>query len=169
MKAMTYLPVPPIKRPLVDIPAGTKINIFEVYDKIDITPDHTEGSWLIFRKQVWRVNHHYTVRVNQYEITILPGFMFDGASTPKPVHLFYSPFDNQYNNGALPHDGVYAAEIFPKWFNDLILIAGMPDASGFTQGVFWQSVDKFGWATYRTHTAKSVIEARKYVTVKEII
>lgn len=166
---MTYLPVPPIKRPLIDIPAGTKIYIADFYDTIDVSPDHTEGSWLILRKQIWRVNRHYVFRINQYEITIHPGFMSDGGSIPKPLHWLYDAWDSYYNNGVLSHDGVYAAEIFPKWFNDLILQAGMSDASGFTQGVFWQSVDKFGWATYRTHTVKSVINARKYVTVKEII
>ncbi|MFA6566718.1 MAG: DUF1353 domain-containing protein [Victivallales bacterium] len=169
MKAMSYIPVPVVKRPLIDIPAGTKVDLIDFYDRIDVSPDHTEGSWLIFRKQIWRVNKHYTFRVNQYEVTIHPGFLVDGASIPKPLHWLYDAWDSQYNNGSFPHDGIYAAEIFPKWFNDFILIAGMPDASGFTKAVFWQSVDKFGWATYRTHTAKSVMEARRYVTVKVII
>ena len=141
--------------PLIDIEKGTPVWKAEYFSKIKLEFSHTEGYWLIFRRQIWNLADDYTFRINEYLITLKKGFPNDGGSIPKLLQWLFSAWDSQWNNGVLPHDGVYAGEIFPKWFNDLILVAGMKTASGLTKNIFWKAVRWFGWLTYLGHTKKS--------------
>lgn len=157
-----------MKRPLIDIEKGTPISKAEYYSKLKLEFSHTEGYWLIFRRQVWNLADNYMFRINEYEITFKKGFPNDGASIPKLLQWLFSTWDVQWNNGVLPHDGVYAGEIFPKWFNDLIMVAGMNKASRSTRAVFWHAVHWFGWMTYLGHRRKNIKRSRKFISIRII-
>lgn len=157
-----------MKRPLINIEKGTPVYLAEYKSKIRLAFSHTEGYWLIFRRQIWCLDEDYEFRINHYLITFHKGLPSDGGSIPKLLRWLFDAWDEQWNNGVLPHDGVYAGEIFPKWFNDLILVAGMKKASGLTKYVFWHAVHWFGWMTYLGHRKKNIEHSRKFITIRII-
>lgn len=166
-----------IARPLIKIPDNVKITDVLFLSELDVTPIRTEGYWLLFRKTIWRLNKDFTFVVYaragekfyKYEIIIKAGFEYDFASIPKPLWWLYDPYDCRYNKSATGHDIIYAAEIFPKWFNDDFLSAGMQDATRLNKFNFHAAVKTFGWMTYRTHTEKTIEVARQLLDLKEFI
>lgn len=105
-----------------------------------------------------------------YTLEFSRGFNFDGASIPRFAwSLVGSPFSGIYILAALPHDGLYQAELLPREqadeiFKNLIENFG---GSAFTEQVFWAAVRVGGGETWERHTAKSIARARELVELSE--
>lgn len=164
-----------IARPLIKIPDEVKITDVLFLSKLNVSPIYTEGFWLLFRKTVWILNKDFTfivyardgAKFYKYEITIKAGFKYDFASIPKPLWWLYDPYDCRYNKSATAHDMLYAAEIFPRWFNDDVLSQGMQDATRLNKFNFHAAVSAIGWMTYRDHTEESIEAARQLLDIEE--
>lgn len=160
-------------RPL--IPLSNKITLDKgeirfLTPVIEVSPHHTEGYWLLFRKQIWELKEDFVFVVKGYKVTARKGTLTDFASTPKALWFIYPPTDSKYNKSVLGHDILYLCEIFPRWFNDLFLKVGMAKegSSRLTIFNFHTAVSTWGWTVYSRHTEKSVSKARDLVIVERL-
>jgi hypothetical protein len=157
-------------RPLInmadDANIGTK-DIEFITKEIHVSTHHTEGYFLIFRKQIWMLDQDFVFKVKGYRIIARQGTLTDFASTPKVIWPIYPPTDSKYNKSVLAHDVLYAAEIFPRWVNDMVLDLGMlkEGSSKFTRFNFYTAVKALGWSVYARNTEDSVRKARICVDV----
>ena len=74
-------------------------------------------------KQTYILLEDITVKSLGYEIKLLQGFDFDGASIPKWLWSIYgSPLTGNYVVASLIHDGLYASQIVSKNLSDKIFL-----------------------------------------------
>jgi hypothetical protein len=134
---------------------------------IHVTPHHTEGYWLLLRKQIWELDHDFTFVVLGHRITARKGFLTDFASTPKLLWPIYAPTDSEWNKSVLMHDVLYSGEIFSKRVNDMALACGMSQegSGGITVFNFYTAVKACGWTAYWAHTDVNVEGARRHIKI----
>ncbi len=135
-------------------------------------PDNKEHLWLVTAE--WR-----TPPVNGKQVVIrgptpmplarIHGFWTDGASVPL---IFWtsstiSPFSMPFLCSALPHDAVYAAELFDRSTCDNLLLewACMAGCSWYQRNAAYTAVRAAGWAVWDRHTKQSIADAREVCQV----
>ncbi len=95
--------------------------------------------------------------------TIHEGFIFDGASIPRAFwRLIGHPMQPRTLVAALMHDYLYATEFLERKTADWIFLE-MLQKSGvgwIKRNLMWGAVDLFGGSVWRSHTLKSVLDAR---------
>ena len=103
-------------------------------------------------------------------LTILPGFITDGASIPQ---CFWScagdPFSPDFVAAAVAHDGLYAAELSTRdqCDNAFLDLLGEDGLSWLHRNVFFYAVRWFGGFVWDKHTDASISEARKYCSLTD--
>lgn len=108
---------------------------------------------------------------NDAMLTVRAGFSFDGASIPRVFwRLIGHPFEMPLLIGATAHDALYSGELLPRAdcdriFRELMRRAGI---GRIKRNAVWLAVRAAGWAVWRRHTADSVAEARRLVTLEVI-
>jgi hypothetical protein len=101
-------------------------------------------------------------------ITILPGFVTDGASVPRIfLSLAGAPFDPRYLLAAVIHDAAYASQALPRSVCDQLFLDMMcaEDVTWIIRNVFWAAVRAGGWYVWSKHTPQSIAAARKLVSL----
>jgi len=109
----------------------------------------------------------FVVEILDAKITILPGFVWDGASIPRFFwRLVGAPRNGKYLPAALLHDALYAAELFPRAKCDAAFLEFMAQLGvpWWRRNTMWLAVRWFGGAVWQQHTAKSISEARALVS-----
>ncbi|UDQ99399.1 DUF1353 domain-containing protein [Lentisphaerota bacterium WC36G] len=107
---------------------------------------------------------------NGYKITILKGFLFDGASIPQ---FFWSttgsPFDFRFLIAALIHDALYASELLPRKEADeiFLLLLKYYGVSYYNRNKIYLGVRIGGGNVWKTHTQESITEARNFVKTEK--
>jgi len=96
----------------------------------------------------------YYVRSWPFEVMILPGFMFDGASIPAIAQPWIGgPWDSRRLPAATVHDWLYASHAVPRWIADIVFL-WLLIANGMTAlraVVDWWAVVRFGRASWDSH------------------
>lgn len=110
--------------------------------------------------------------VNGKAVYIKRGFITDGASIPRIAwRVIGHPFSKDLLPHALPHDGLYAAELFPThaecdaWMQASMALAAdnYPlSVSWLKRNAVWSAVRTCGGLVWRKHTAQTVYKARQY-------
>ena len=104
-------------------------------------------------------------------LTILPGFVTDGASIPS---LFWScagdPFSPHFVAAAVCHDALYSGELTTRdnadeIFLELLEIEGL---GWFHRNLFWFAVRVAGWTVWDEHTPETIAAARKLCSLADI-
>ena len=114
----------------------------------------------------------YTVDlpVLNQRLTILPGFVTDGASIPS---LFWScagdPFSPHFVAAAVVHDALYSAELTTRdkadeIFLELLEVEGL---SWLHRNIFWFAVRVAGWTVWDEHTEETIAAARKLCSLSD--
>lgn len=108
-------------------------------------------------------------RADDIEVTIKEGFVTDGASVPRAVWWFASPFTGHYLRAAVAHDAFYVTEAFyRKRCDDMFL--RMMEETGVRwlkrYAMYW-AVRGFGWVVWRKHTRESIRSNLKYLEIRE--
>lgn len=106
---------------------------------------------------------------DEYKITVLPGFIFDGASIPRFFwRVIGHPFSYPVLRAGLVHDVLYATEYFDREYADQ-LFADMLDLSGISElkeFAMHKAVRVGGGEVWSTHTEESIVEALKFIKVE---
>lgn len=100
---------------------------------------------------------------------IKKGFIFDGASVPRVAwRVIGHPLDHEFIRSALPHDALFAAQLLPKEQADDVFAGVMIDVDNigwFKRNTMYSSVKVGGGSAWRSHTPKSIANARNYVQI----
>ncbi|UDQ96805.1 DUF1353 domain-containing protein [Lentisphaerota bacterium WC36G] len=108
---------------------------------------------------------------NGYKITILRGFLFDGASIPQ---FFWSttgsPFDFRFLIAALIHDALYASESLARKEADQIfrLLLKFYKVDIYTRNKMYLAVRIGGGKVWKNHTQESITEARQFIKIEKL-
>lgn len=111
-----------------------------------------------------------TVKGKKHTILIKKGFVFDGASIPRFFwRTIGHPLQYPIVIAALPHDGIYAAELFDRSTCDWIFLELLQQmkVSWFKRNIIWIAVRGGGYFVFKKHTKESIEEAKKYVSFAE--
>ncbi len=112
----------------------------------------------------------YHIETKKYNITVLEGFDFDGASIPR---VFWSvigcPFGGLHMVGAFIHDALYASNALSKEecdnvFYELMLANGVDERVAKTM---YRAVSMFGHGAYSDTGTKE--ELRKYKKIVKAV
>jgi len=98
------------------------------------------------------------------KITVLPGFVWDGASVPRFFwRLVGAPMNGKYVPAALLHDVLYAAEMFPREKCDAVFLEFMAQlgVAWWRRTAMYLAVRLGGGAVWAEHTSRSVAAARR--------
>ena len=79
-----------------------------------------------------------------YDITVPAGFIFDGASIPKPARAFLDPTDPDTIEAALLHDFLYATRLLSKAEADKLFYLVMRDSCSWVFSQTYYNAVKFG-------------------------
>ena len=117
----------------------------------------------------WLVDCNWVSQlVDGKAVVIRRGVRTDGASIPRAAwRVVDHPWAKWLLPHALPHDGLYAAELFPrdecdKWFADSMALSG---GHPIKRRLIYAAVRVCGWLVWRRHTKDGVVEARKNISV----
>jgi len=103
------------------------------------------------------------------QLRVPKGFITDLASTEN-VPMF--PSDDVYNQAAVLHDYLYAAEIFPRWLNDEIFkeaLTAIHEVPRWKIPIMVFAVRVFGGFTYKNHTLPTVIANRHLSGLRDFV
>jgi hypothetical protein len=110
------------------------------------------------------------VKGKKHTILIKKGFSFDGASIPRFFwRTIGHPLQYPIVICALPHDGIYAAELFERGECDWIFLTLLQKVkvNWFKRNIIWLAVRGGGYFVFKKHTKESITEAKKYVSIVE--
>jgi hypothetical protein len=112
----------------------------------------------------------FTVKVKDkyYHIEIKQGFIFDGASIPRIAwRVMEHPFQMPLLVCALPHDILYASELFTQSECDWIFLElmQMSKIGWIKRNLVYTAVRAGGWCVWMKHTKYSINKAKSYMTV----
>jgi hypothetical protein len=96
------------------------------------------------------------------DIVVPAGFETDGASVPKALRWFASPFTGKYTRAALVHDWLYCTEVVSKQIADNIFYNIMKEdgVSGWKASSMYYAVKYFGCMVYSKHDIDTVNKYR---------
>lgn len=105
----------------------------------------------------------------RYLKTIHKGYECDLASIPSYLWKLWLP--DSVRLEAVSHDIDYQSELFERkvcdlFFKEAMIVRGRPKSVVTT---FYNAVKYMGWIVWRKHTEASIKEARKFVTLEEIV
>lgn len=120
-----------------------------MYTQPKIILEHIDGEeWVIREEIITTVSNNK----NTYTIRILPGFITDGASIPKVVHMLINPFDSIWALASTVHDALYVKKITTREEADLIFLQLMLDNVN-DESLSWYNriiQTTFSWVAYRS-------------------
>jgi hypothetical protein len=108
---------------------------------------------------------HFNTPDLEFQLTLLPQFLTDGGSIPKPFWNLIPP----YGSGIiawLSHDGLYGTEGLPRWICDAMMLQVLNELNGMFIGrryAAWSMVRSFGWRVWQKHTQASIDSKSPYV------
>lgn len=111
------------------------------------------------------------VKEKNYEVLIKAGFVFDGASIPRFCwRIIGHPFQMPLLVCATPHDILYASESFTQSECDWIFIELMQlvKINWIKRNLVWSAVRCGGYFVWKSHTEKSIDNAKSYIRIVEI-
>jgi hypothetical protein len=107
---------------------------------------------------------------DRFKVTAKAGFVFDGASIPKFFwRVIGHPFSFKLLRPAIIHDVCYASEYFEREYADE-LFEEMLDRSGVSElkeNAMFMAVRIGGGSVWEEHTEQSIMDALKFIEVKE--
>jgi hypothetical protein len=107
----------------------------------------------------WRLAKDVDVEFAGVKRTIPAGMVFDFASIPKALKLFF-PYKAIYSAAALVHDDAYTTAWVSKWVADALLAEIMEEAGMKKTGlVMWLAVALFGSAAWKSHRKTQLKES----------
>jgi hypothetical protein len=112
-----------------------------------------------------------TVKGKKYQIVIKSGLIFDGASIPRACwRVAGHPYQYPLLACALPHDILYATELFKQSECDWIflLLMQLVGIGWLKRNVVYSAVRCFGWIVWKKHTDKSIEDAKAYIRITEV-
>jgi len=110
------------------------------------------------------------VKGKKHIVLIKKGFFFDGASIPRFFwRTIGHPLSYPIVVAALPHDGIYAAEIFTRSECDWIFLELLQQmkVSWFKRNIIWIAVRGGGYFVFKKHTKESIKKKKKNVSIIE--
>lgn len=112
-------------------------------------------------REEWEVITEFWFQTGEDDHIKIPvGFFTDLAST-KNIPFF--PQDDEYNQAAVVHDYLYAAELVPRRVSDIIFkeaLRAIPQVPRWKIPIMYFAVRVFGGITYKSHTFESVRKNR---------
>lgn len=137
-----------------------KVSFYPELPKMEKLTDGTEN-WCICENWVSQL-------VKGHAVLIKKGTITDGASIPRFFWRFIGhPLMGWILGHALPHDGLYMAELAPrdwcdKWFLNSMALAGVP---WWKRNAVWAAVRCGGGVVWMAHKHDDVEAARRQCSV----
>jgi hypothetical protein len=124
---------------------------------------HAKGEYKLYKD----IEYVY----NGKRITVLKGFITDGASIPKMLWAFVgSPYIGNYVEAAVIHDALYAYKRkFTRKEADAVFDQIMKESnvSDFKRFIIWAAVRLFGYPAWRFNDARDDLNKHR-VVVKDL-
>lgn len=118
--------------------------------------------------ELYQLDHAFRVQISGYGVTVLEGFVTDGASIPRVLwRIVGHPFQGRVLAPALVHDALYQSESLPRAqadaiFRDLLLANGVNKVKAWA--MYW-GVRMGGGFVWQDHDLASIEEARRYIKI----
>lgn len=121
-------------------------------------------------KAEWEVIEEFWFqRNNGDQLKVPKGFITDLASTNNMIGF---PKDDVYNQAAVLHDYLYAAEIFPRSISDKIFkeaLTAIKEVPRWKIPIMYWAVRAFGGITYKQHTDGSICHNRMLAGLRNLV
>jgi Protein of unknown function (DUF1353) len=117
------------------------------------------------------VTDPWTVETTVGTLSVRCGADSDGASIPPVINAIpgFNKFEGDTLPAALAHDMLYATELCTRaeadWVFYILLRAN--GVSWWRARTYYRMVRIFGGFTWKKHTMKTIVEARRYVTLTQ--
>lgn len=132
-------------------------------------PDQPVGRF-DYKTRLWLLLEPWSVELSQGKrLLVNPGFLSDGASVPRVLWPVVGPKMAWNFPAALAHDAMYASELVgraqaDREFRRLLTLCGV----GWTQTqLYYHAVRVAGWIPWRRHTASTITDARRVVSLRD--
>jgi hypothetical protein len=116
----------------------------------------------------YELHHNYVATACGYRITVMRGFVTDGASIPPVLWwIIGNPWNGLVLPAAIIHDALYQSEALPRAvadevFYQLLRRRGVGRVKAWAM---WAGVRAAGWTTWQGHTRASIIRGLELVRI----